>query len=255
MKTVILAGGLGSRLGELTETIPKPMITIGGKPIIWHIMKRFSMFGYNDFNLALGYKAHVLKDYFLNYKTYNSDFSIDLQSGDTNILNSTQEDWTISLFDTGLHSQTGGRLKRLAKHLGNTRFFLTYGDGLADIDIVKLLAFHESHGKMVTVSAVHPGARFGELSLKGTSVVNFREKPQTSTGWINGGYFVIEPEFINLISDDTTVLEESPLEEAAKMGEMEAYMHNGFWHCMDTKRDKDSLDSLWEKNSAPWIEK
>ena len=204
---------------------------------------------------ALGYKSEIIKDYFLNYKTLNSDFSINLQTGEINLLNVTPENWIVSLFDTGLHSQTGGRLKRLKTQVGDNRFFLTYGDGLANINIKELLDFHKSHGKMVTVTAVHPGARFGELSLKGSAVINFREKPQTSAGWINGGYFVIEPEFIELIKDDNTILEKSPLEKAAQIGQMEAYKHDGFWHCMDTKRDKDSLEELWKTDIAPWTVK
>jgi glucose-1-phosphate cytidylyltransferase len=253
MKTIILAGGLGSRLGEYTETIPKPMVPIGEKPILWHIMQRFAMFGHTDFGLALGYKAKVIKDYFLNYATQNADFCIDLANGKTDILTPVRENWKVSLFETGSDTQTGGRVKRLTNYVGNDRFFLTYGDGVSNIDINKLLEFHLSHGKMVTISAVHPGARFGELALTGTTVTNFREKPQTTTGWINGGYFVIEPEFLKLISDDTTVLEEGPLEKIASMGQMEAYLHDDFWHCMDTKRDKDSLEDILKLGSAPWM--
>lgn len=253
MKTVILAGGFGSRLGDYTETIPKPMVSVGPKPILWHIMQRYAAFGHKDFHLALGYKAAVVKDYFLNYATLNADFCIDLASQSLEMLSQTDEDWRVSLHDTGLNTMTGGRLKRLAQYIGDETFMLTYGDGVADIDINAVLDFHKSHGKMVTVSAVHPSARFGELALQGDMVTSFQEKPQTSAGWINGGYFVIEPSFLELIDDDATVLEEAPLERAATAGEMRAYLHDGFWQCMDTKRDKDMLDGLWKSGSAPWI--
>jgi glucose-1-phosphate cytidylyltransferase len=255
MKTIILSGGLGSRLGEYTENIPKPMIPIGEKPLLWHVMQRFAMFGHTDFSIALGYKAHVIKDYFLNYGTHNNDFSINLENGEIHLLNPIKDNWNVSLCDTGSDTQTGGRVKRLSNQINGERFFLTYGDGVANIDIDKLLKFHINHGKMITISAVHPGARFGELSISGTTVNEFREKPQTNAGWINGGYFVVEPEFLDLIKNDKTVLEEGPLEKAASMGQLEAYLHAGFWHCVDTKRDKVSLDEIWKSGSAPWIKR
>ena len=252
MKVIILAGGFGTRLSEYTKSIPKPMVTVGGKPILWHIMNTYASFNHNDFYVALGYKAEVIKDFFLNFRTLNSDFTVDLSSG--NIIEHQQDNinWKVTLVDTGLNSMTGGRVKRMQDYIGNEAFLLTYGDGLADIDINSLINFHKGHGKMVTVSAVHPGARFGELSLDGDLVTSFEEKPQTSQGWINGGYFVIEPEFFELIDDDSTILEQSPLERASQMGELMSFQHNGFWQCMDTKRDRDSLESMWESGNAPW---
>jgi glucose-1-phosphate cytidylyltransferase len=215
-------------------------------------MNTYASFNHNDFYVALGYKAEVIKDFFLNYRTLNSDFTVDLSSG--NIIEHQQDkvNWKVTLVDTGLNSMTGGRVKRMQDYIGNETFLLTYGDGLADIDINSLINFHKGHGKMVTVSAVHPGARFGELSLDGDLVTSFKEKPQTSQGWINGGYFVIEPEFFDLIDDDSSILEHSPLERASQMGELMSFQHNGFWQCMDTKRDRDSLESMWESGNAPW---
>jgi glucose-1-phosphate cytidylyltransferase len=252
MKVIILAGGLGTRLSEYTQSIPKPMVTIGGKPILWHIMKTYAKYGHTDFHLALGYKAELIKDYFLNYRSLNSDFTIDLGSGNLTAHQKDNVNWKVTLVNTGLNSMTGGRVKRMKSFIGNETFLLTYGDGLADIDIAALVDFHNSHGKMVTVSAVHPGARFGEINMDGNIVTSFKEKPQTTQGWINGGYFVIEPEFFNLIQDDSIILEKEPLESAAEMGELMAYQHNGFWQCMDTKRDRDSLQELWQADNAPW---
>jgi len=249
---IILAGGLGTRLSEYTQSIPKPMVTIGGKPILWHIMKTYAKYGHTDFHLALGYKAELIKDYFLNYRSLNSDFTIDLGSGNLTAHQKDNVNWKVTLVNTGLNSMTGGRVKRMKSFIGNETFLLTYGDGLADIDIATLVDFHNSHGKMVTVSAVHPGARFGEINMDGNIVTSFKEKPQTTQGWINGGYFVIDPEFFNLIQDDSTILEKEPLESAAEMGELMAYQHNGFWQCMDTKRDRDSLEELWQADNAPW---
>ena len=252
MKVVILAGGFGTRLSEYTTSIPKPMVNIGDRPILWHIMQTYAHFGHKDFYLALGYKSEMIKDYFLNYKILNDDFSIDLSNGEIETHQKTEIDWKVTLVDTGLNSMTGGRVKRMKEFIGNEPFLLTYGDGVADIDINELISFHKKNNKMVTVSAVHPGARFGELSLDGDMVTNFEEKPQTSQGWINGGYFVIEPKFFDLIHDDSTILEKSPLEKVAQLNELVAYKHHGFWQCMDTKRDKDNLDELWGSNKAPW---
>lgn len=252
MKVVILAGGFGTRLSEYTTSIPKPMVNIGDRPILWHIMQTYAHFGHKDFYLALGYKSEIIKDYFLNYKILNDDFSIDLSNGEIETHQKTEIDWKVTLVDTGLNSMTGGRVKRMKEFIGNEPFLLTYGDGVADIDINELISFHKKNNKMVTVSAVHPGARFGELSLDGDMVANFEEKPQTSQGWINGGYFVIEPKFFDLIHDDSTILEKSPLEKVAQLNELVAYKHHGFWQCMDTKRDKDNLDELWGSNKAPW---
>lgn len=252
MKVVILAGGFGTRLSEYTETIPKPMVKIGEKPMLWHIMKIYEKYGYKDFNIALGYKSEVIKDFFLNYREINSDFSIDLANGNIKTHQSTEVDWKVTLVDTGLNSMTGGRIKRMKSFIGNETFLLTYGDGLANIDIEKLVSFHRNHGKLATVTAVHPGARFGELNLDGDVVTSFEEKPQVTQGWINGGYFVFEPEFLDLISDDSTVLEKEPLENAAQMGELRAFKHEGFWKCMDTKRDKDFLEEIWKGKNPLW---
>jgi len=252
MKVVILAGGFGTRLSEYTESIPKPMVPIGGLPIIMHIMNTYAKYGHKDFNLALGYKSSLVKEFFLNYKALNNDFSINLSSGKVTSLVEKNIDWDVTLIDTGEDSMTGGRVKRMQPYIGEETFLLTYGDGVADINIDSLIEFHKKHGKMVTVSAVHPGARFGELEIADNMAKSFQEKPQIGQGWINGGYFVVEPEFFNLIEGDKTILEKSPLEMAAQMGQLSAYKHDGFWQCMDTKRDKDNLDELWYSGNAPW---
>jgi len=252
VKVIILAGGFGSRLSEYTESIPKPMVTIGGKPILWHIMSRYANFGHKDFYLALGYKAEIIKEYFLNYRSLNSDFTVDLSSGKVDPHQTDAADWRVTMVDTGLQSMTGGRVKRLQSFVGNEPFMLTYGDGVADIDLDALLKFHNSHGKMVTVSAVHPGARFGELMLDNGQVKSFQEKPQMGQGWINGGFFIIQPDFFDLIANDETILEREPLEKVAQMGELMAYKHDGFWQCMDTKRDRDMLEDLWQHGLALW---
>jgi glucose-1-phosphate cytidylyltransferase len=252
MKVIILAGGLGTRLSEYTETIPKPMVSIGGKPILWHIMRTYAHFGYKDFYLALGYKAEMIKKYFLHYRSLNADFTVDLATGNVESHHLNDTDWRVTMIQTGLESMTGGRLKRLQSFIGNEPFLLTYGDGVADIDIKALINFHNSHGKMVTISAVRPGARFGELEMDGSQIMSFKEKPQMGKGWINGGYFVIEPEFFDLISGDDTILEQEPLEKVAAMGELMAYQHDGYWQCMDTKRDRDHLEELWKTGEAPW---
>tara|TARA_B100000795_G_scaffold269751_1_gene260207 strand:+ start:1962 stop:2726 length:765 start_codon:yes stop_codon:yes gene_type:complete len=253
MKVVILAGGLGTRLSEYTVSIPKPMVTIGGRPILWHIMKTYAHYGHNNFFLALGYKAEVIKDYFLHYSNLNADFTIDLSNGGIESHQKDEIDWKVTLVQTGIDSMTGGRVKRMQKYVGNESFLLTYGDGVSNINIAELLKFHRSHGKMVTVSAVHPIARFGELEISRDKVKSFQEKPQTTQGWINGGYFVIEPEFFDLIEGDDIILEKGPLETAAKNGELMAYHHNGFWQCMDTKRDRDALENMWLSENPPWI--
>ena len=252
MKVIILAGGFGSRLSEFTNVIPKPMVPIGGKPILWHIMNRYSKFGYKDFGVALGYKADIIKDYFANYKVVNSDFTVDLSSGKVESLNNSDVDWRITLVDTGLHTKTGGRIKQMKNHIENETFMMTYGDGIADIDIKKLLEFHRSHGKLVTMTAVRPSARFGELLLEGNTVRRFEEKPQLEEGWVNGGFFVIEPDFLEFIDGDQMMLEREPLEKAAELGQLMAYRHDGFWQCMDTKRDNELLEEMWA-NGAPWI--
>jgi glucose-1-phosphate cytidylyltransferase len=252
MKVILLAGGFGTRLAEYTDVIPKPMVPIGGKPILWHIMKTYAHYGHKDFYIALGYKAELIKEYFLNYRALNADFMVDLASGNVTPFQVDPVDWRVTLVNTGDASMTGGRVKRMRSFIGNETFALTYGDGVADIDLGGLLAFHRSHGKMVTVSAVRPSARFGELELDGARVVSFQEKPQLHDGWINGGYFIIEPEFFDLIAGDSTILERDPLEKAAAMDQLRAWRHEGYWQCMDTKRDRDALEELWSSGKAPW---
>ncbi|QWD64380.1 glucose-1-phosphate cytidylyltransferase [Polynucleobacter sp. MWH-UH2A] len=253
MKVVILAGGLGTRLSEYTDLIPKPMVTVGGMPIIWHIMKTYSNFGFNDFCIALGYKAEIIKDYFLNFKKLNSDFSINLGSGEVKLLQEDPVGWNVTLIDTGASTMTGGRLKRMKKYIGNETFMVTYGDGVANINIQELVNFHKSHGKMVTVTAVRPSARFGELNIDELgNVRSFKEKPQMHQGWINGGFFVCEPSLLDLIEDDSVMLEHEPLEVASKKGELIAFKHSGYWQCMDTKRDQDLLNSQFNGGDPPW---
>jgi len=252
MKVILLAGGFGTRISEYTGTIPKPMVKIGGVPIIWHIMNHYSKFGHNDHYIALGYKAEVLKEYFLNYKSLNSNFTVNLLTGNVTSHHVDSVDWNVTLVDTGINSMTGGRVKRMKKFIGNETCMLTYGDGVSDIDIDELLGFHKKHGKLVTVSAVRPTARFGELELNGSKVTQFQEKPQLHQGWINGGYFVIEPEFFDFIDGDDSLLEREPLERAVSLGQLMAYKHDGFWQCMDTKRDHEFLENLWNSNTAPW---
>ena len=252
MKVILLAGGFGTRLSEYTESLPKPMVRIGRKPILWHIMKTFAHFGHKDFYIALGYKAEVIKDYFLHYRTFNADFTVDLGDGTVTPHQLDEVDWKVTLVDTGQHSMTGGRVKRMKPYISDETCLLTYGDGVSDVDLDQVITFHKSHGKMVTVTTVHPGARFGELELEGEKVTSFQEKPQIGQGWVNGGYFVIEPEFFELIEEDETILEREPLEQAAQMGEMMAFRHKGFWQCMDTKRDHDNLEKFWDSGKAPW---
>ena len=249
MKIIILAGGFGTRLSEYTDSIPKPMVTIGGRPILWHIMKTYAHFGHKDFYLALGYKAEVIKKYFINYHSLNSDFAVDLSSGIVEPLQVDDTDWKVTLVDTGLKTMTGGRIKRLQQFIGNQQFMLTYGDGVADINIDELLKFHKSHGKMVTLTTVRPSARFGDLEFNGDSVSSFQEKPQLHEGWINGGFFICEPGVFDFIDNDSQMFEREPLERLVKAGQLMAYKHHGFWHSMDSKRDRDILESLWDKNA------
>jgi len=253
MKVIILAGGYGTRLSEYTEILPKPMVEIGNKPILIHLMEYYASFGHEDFFLALGYKGDYIKKYFFNYDLLNSDILIDLQKGLIEKKVIKKINWKVNLIDTGRDTMTGGRLKRLKDYIGNERFLLTYGDGLSNIDINSLIDFHKEHGKMITVSAVRPSARFGEINMDGTKVIDFKEKPQIQKGWINGGFFVIEPSFFDYIINDDTVLEAEPLENAAKDGELIAFKHDGFWQCMDTKRDHEILENLILNNKAPWL--
>jgi glucose-1-phosphate cytidylyltransferase len=254
MKTVILCGGLGTRLSEETQVKPKPMVEIGGRPILWHIMKIYERYGFNDFSLALGYKGEGIKDYFLNYHARLSDLTVHLKSGQVDYSNPTAEDWNVSLIGTGASTMTGGRLLRLKQYLHpHGTFMLTYGDGVSDLDVAKLLAFHRSHGKLATVTAVRPSARFGGMHIDGGKVFDFKEKPQSGEGWINGGFFVFESDIFNYLKDDATVLEQSPLESLAKEGQLMAYEHSGYWQCMDTIRDRDALQSLLDSGKAPWV--
>ena len=252
MKVVILAGGKGTRISEYTNVIPKPMVPIGNFPIIWHIMKIYAHYGFKDFVVALGYKSEVIKDYFIKFNALNSDFTVDLSNGKIEIHQNKSLDWKVTLVDTGQETMTGGRLKRLKNYLDGDTFMLTYGDGLADINIKDLLNFHLANKKLVTMTAVRPSARFGELELNSNLITSFKEKPQLKDGWINGGFFVMEKEFIDFIKDDTEMLERNPLEIVAKNNQLIAFKHKSFWQCMDNKRDLENLQKLWQ-NDPPWI--
>ncbi len=253
MKTVILCGGLGTRLSEETVIRPKPLVTVGGHPILWHILNSYGNFGFNEFVLALGYKGEAIKKYFLNYYSLDSDLRIDLRTGAVEHLRECPRDWQLDLIDTGDQSMTGGRLHRLEALLQpQGTFMLTYGDGVGDVDIAKLLSFHRCHGKLATVTAVRPPARFGGMVFDGDRVAEFLEKPQTGEGWINGGFFVFEPQIFDYLDGDSTVLEGAPLENLARDGQLMAYKHEGFWQCMDTVRDRQLLESLWAGGAAPW---
>jgi glucose-1-phosphate cytidylyltransferase len=252
MKVVILAGGLGSRLSEETLTKPKPLVEIGGKPILWHIMKHYAAYGFDDFLIALGYRGDMIKQYFAEYAMLASDLTVNL--GSNQLIRHTQqpeETWKVGLIDTGLQTHTGGRIRRLAPHYNGT-FMATYGDGVSDVDIGNLVEFHRSHGKLATLTAVRPPARFGAIEFDGDQITSFTEKPQTGEGWINGGYFVLEPEILEYIESDDTDFSKEPLANLAKDGQLMAYRHQTFWQCMDTLRDRELLDSLWDGGSAPW---
>jgi glucose-1-phosphate cytidylyltransferase len=254
LETVILCGGLGTRLSEETQIKPKPMVEIGGRPILWHIMKIYERYGLTDFTLALGYKGEVIKDYFLNYHARQSDLVVHLKKGQADYSNPTAEDWRVSLIDTGVNTLTGGRLLRLKPHLQSLgTFMLTYGDGVSDVDITALLALHRAHGRVATVTAVRPSARFGGMHINGGQVLDFKEKPQSGEGWINGGFFVFEPAVFDYLEDDSTILEGSPLETLARTGQLMAYEHAGYWQCMDTIRDREALEATCESGQAPWL--
>ena len=254
MKVVILCGGFGTRLREETELRPKPMVEIGGRPILWHIMKTFASHGYNDFILCLGYKSEVIKNYFLNYEHLNNDFSIELGTGNIKVYdNHTEKGWNVTLADTGLNTMTGARVKQVEKYVDGDIFMLTYGDGVTDCDINQLVKFHKASGKIGTITGVSPPSRYGELGISGDSVVSFREKPTTADSMINGGYFVFNREFFNYLSDDAEcVLEREPLERLAENGQLSIFPHKGFWQCMDTYRDYQYLNELWDQGRAKW---
>ena len=252
LQAVILAGGRGTRLAEETDVRPKPMVEIGGKPILWHIMKLYNHYGVRDFIICLGYKGNLIKEYFLNYAALNADITIGAD-GKVTFHNSAGENWNVTLADTGQDTMTGGRLKRIRHYLKpNQPFFMTYGDGVSDVNVAELLKFHQSHGKKVTITGVLPVARFGALELDGARVRGFQEKPEGEGGYINGGYFVLHPEVLELIEGDETLWEREPLEQLAKSGEMMAYLHHSFWHPMDMLRDKQYLEQIWAGGNAPW---
>ncbi len=253
MKVAILAGGLGTRLSEETTIKPKPMVEIGGKPILWHIMNIYAAYGFTEFVIALGYKGEIIKDYFLNYRFRSRSLTVDLRSGETILHNSNmEENWNVHMIDTGMETQTGGRIKQVAQYIGNEPFMLTYGDGVSNINISQLLQFHRTHGRLATLTAVRPPARFGQMILDGDRVTQFEEKPQIGEGWINGGFFVLQPEISRYIKDDQTLWEHEPLEQLAIEGQLGAYRHDDFWYCMDTLRDVNLLDKFWRDGNAPW---
>ena len=253
MKVAILAGGLGSRLAEVTERVPKPMVEVGGKPILWHIMKHYAQFGFREFVVALGYKGEIIKDYFLGYRHRSSSLVVHLKTGHVDVHDAMGEDWIVHLLDSGERTQTGGRVRRVMEYVGDEPILLTYGDGVCNVDIARLVDFHRTHGKAATVTATRPPARFGGLSFTKERVTTFIEKPQIGEGWINGGFFVLEPRVRRYLGDsDDMVLERQPMERLAADGELVAYPHDDFWQCMDTVRDVKLLEELWASGSAPW---
>ncbi|HUF81702.1 MAG TPA: glucose-1-phosphate cytidylyltransferase [Burkholderiales bacterium] len=252
MKAVILAGGLGTRISEESHLRPKPMIEIGGKPVLWHIMKMYSHHGINDFIICLGYKGYLIKEYFANYFLHMSDVTFDMQANRMEVHQRHVEPWRVTLVDTGEKSMTGGRLKRVRGHVGDETFCLTYGDGVSDVDITRLIAFHKAHGKKATLTAIKPPGRYGALKVEGSAVSSFHEKPAGDGAWINGGFFALEPSVIDLIEGDDTSWESKPLAKLAAQGELQAYQHDGFWQAMDTLRDKVQLEDLWARGDPPW---
>jgi glucose-1-phosphate cytidylyltransferase len=252
MKAVILAGGLGTRIGEETAVRPKPMIEIGGKPILWHIMKTFSCYGISEFIICLGYKGYLIKEYFANYFLHMSDVTFDMVENKMEVHQNSAEPWRVTLVDTGENTMTGGRLKRVKDYLGNEAFCFTYGDGVSNIDVSRLVEFHEQQKTLATVTAVQPPGRFGSLDLSQQKVMSFQEKPKGDGGWISGGFFILSPRVIDYIAGDQTVWEREPMERLAREGQLAAYLHRGFWHAMDTLRDKNFLESLWQSGNAPW---
>ncbi|MSU09151.1 glucose-1-phosphate cytidylyltransferase [Veillonellaceae bacterium WCA-693-APC-5D-A] len=253
MKVVLLAGGFGTRISEESQFKPKPMISIGGMPILWHIMKEYAAFGYDDFIVCAGYKQEYIKEYFSNYYLHNSNITFDFKhENKVTVHENASEPWNVTIVDTGLNTMTGGRVKRIAPYVGNETFMLTYGDGVCDVPIDKLVEFHRSHGRICTMTAVKPEGRFGILDIDGSEIKSFREKSKNDVGYINGGYMVLEPEIFDYISDDSTTFEREPLERIAKEGQLMAFKHNGFWQCMDTLRDREKLEKLWATGNAPW---
>ncbi|MEQ1665851.1 MAG: glucose-1-phosphate cytidylyltransferase [Bdellovibrionales bacterium] len=252
MKVVILAGGLGTRISEESHLKPKPMIEIGGRPILWHIMKIYSKYGLNDFVICCGYKSYVIKEYFANYFLHLSDVTFDLKNNKMEVHHNDSEPWKVTLVDTGEDTMTGGRIKRVAKYIGDEDFCLTYGDGVSDVNIAELLKFHKAHGGLATLTAAQPPGRFGALSIEDTMIKSFKEKPVGDSNWINGGFFVLSPKVIDLIKDDSTVWEKEPLEKLAQSQQLHAFHHSGFWQPMDTLRDKTQLEQLWSSGKAPW---
>ncbi len=252
MKAVILAGGLGTRISEETTVKPKPMIEIGGRPILWHILKSYSSHGVNEFIICCGYKGYIIKEYFANYFLHMSDVTFDMSNNSMQVHHKKAEPWKVTLVDTGETTQTGGRLKRVKDYVGDADFCMTYGDGVGNVDIAKSIEFHKQHGKLATMTATQPPGRFGALDLQGSEVKNFLEKPHGDGGWINGGFFVLSPKVLDLIDGDETLWEKAPLENLAKSGNLQAFMHKGFWQPMDTLRDKTQLEELWASGQAPW---
>ncbi|RIK44088.1 MAG: glucose-1-phosphate cytidylyltransferase [Chloroflexi bacterium] len=252
MKVGILAGGHGTRISEETQIKPKAMVEIGGRPILWHIMRHYAHFGYNEFVIALGYKGEMLKQYMVDYASLNSSLSVNLRSGHVTVLDGYKPDWNVDLIDTGLHTQTGGRIKRIIPYMGNQTFMLTWCDGVSDVNLHELLAFHRRHGKLATLTAVRPPARYGHMEFDGDQIVEFTEKPQTGEGWINGAFFVLEPEVYDYIDGDSTQWEHEPLQRLARDGQLMAYKHTSFWQCMDTLRERHILETLWQSGKAPW---
>lgn len=253
MKVVILAGGFGTRLSEETNVLPKPMVEVGGRPLLWHIMKCYGSFGFTDFVILLGYKGYCIKEFFANYFLHQSDVTIDLASGEMSVLNNASEPWKVTLLDTGINTMTGGRIRRVSEMIGNETFLLTYGDGLSNVDITELVGFHRRHGKLITMTSTQPEGRFGAIEITDQNLVSrFREKPKGDGSWINAGFFVCEPKVFEYIDDDNTVFEKEPLERLAAQGQLVTFKHEGFWKCMDTLRDKIQLNESWDSGLAPW---
>lgn len=253
MKVVLLAGGFGTRISEESQYKPKPMIEIGEMPILWHIMKTYSSYGFDEFIICAGYKQHVIKQWFADYFLHTSDITFDFTKGNQMIIHDAHaENWKVTVVDTGLHTMTGGRLKRIKKYLGDEPFFMTYGDGVADVDIPATLEFHKSHGKLATMTAIRPESRYGMIDMENGLVRSFREKSQNDVGWINGGFMVLDPKVLDYIDGDADMFERAPMERLAEDGQLMCYCHEGFWQCMDTLRDKQKLESLWESGKAPW---